>query len=142
MQQRAPLFKGKRDQFARLLIDFIKTEKFHETICLTSSHAYERMDIQITGTQCRYISTSSNQINNWLELEERNQDKSFIPGGGIAQKFFKLSKELNLNTTILIIFASEGNNIPEAFQLVNYLNEWKKYLKIVILDFDFDLELI
>jgi hypothetical protein len=30
---------------------------------------------------------------------------------------------------VLIVFAHEGNNIPEAFQLVNYLNEWKMYLK-------------
>ena len=49
-QQRAPLFKGKRNQFVNVLVDFIKAEHFRETICLTSSHAYERLDSQLTGT--------------------------------------------------------------------------------------------
>lgn len=48
-QQRAPLFRGKRDQFLNLLIDFIKKENFKESICLTSSAAYERIDSQLVG---------------------------------------------------------------------------------------------
>ena len=51
----------------------------------------------------------------------------FIPGGGVAQKFYKASKQDGLNSTVLLVFAHEGNNIPEAFQLVNYLNDWKIY---------------
>ena len=31
-----------------------------------------------------------------------------------------------------MVFAHEGNNIPESIQLVSYLNEWKKYLVQVI----------
>jgi hypothetical protein len=46
---RAPLFKGKRNEFVKVLVDFIKAEKFKETICLTSSHAFERLDSQIEG---------------------------------------------------------------------------------------------
>jgi hypothetical protein len=38
MQQRATLLKGKRNEFVRTLVDFIKTESFSETICLTSSY--------------------------------------------------------------------------------------------------------
>jgi proteasome assembly chaperone 2 len=49
MQQRAPLFKGKRNDFVRLLVDFIKNQSFKEVICLTSSHAYERLDSQLNG---------------------------------------------------------------------------------------------
>jgi hypothetical protein len=43
MQQRAPLFKGKRNDFVQFLGEFVQNEKFHEIICLTSSHAYERL---------------------------------------------------------------------------------------------------
>lgn len=50
MQQRAPLFKGKRNDFVKLLVDFIKREHFKETICLASSHAYERLDSQLNGS--------------------------------------------------------------------------------------------
>jgi len=39
-----------------------------------------------------------------------------------------LSQENNINAFVLLVFAHEGNNIPEAFQLVNYLNKWKDYL--------------
>ena len=49
LQQRAPLFKGKRNQFVQLLSEFILKEKFKETVCLTSSNAYERLDSQLSG---------------------------------------------------------------------------------------------
>ena len=42
------------------------------------------------------------------------------------------SEEQKLNVVVLIIFAHEGNNIPESIQLVNYLNEWKEFLPKVI----------
>lgn len=143
LQQRAPLFKGKRNAFVELLTQFIQTEKFKESICLTSSNAYERLDAQLSGIQCRYLSAKpeSSTIDeslNWKILEKRidhnnngndlKELASFIPGGGISQKFYKMSQEKNLNSYVLIVFAHEGNNIPEAFQLVNYMNEWKKYL--------------
>jgi proteasome assembly chaperone 2 len=145
LQQRAPLFKGKRNAFVKFLSDFIKKEKFKESICLTSSNAYERLDSQLSGIQCRYLvsdpslSTVEKTLD-WKLLEKRidhnnnlnelkdDQLDSFIPGGGIAQKFHKMSKDENLNSHVLIVFAHEGNNIPEAIQLVNYMNEWKKYL--------------
>ena len=41
------------------------------------------------------------------------------------------SQENNVNAYVLLVFAHEGNNIPEAFQLVNYLNEWKDFLSQV-----------
>jgi len=148
-QQRAPLFKGKRNQFVNVLVNFVKSERFRETICLTSSHAYERLDSQLTGSQCRYLSSSIDHNNsveihlreklNWKLLEKRLDhnhnmvdEKSlsgFIPGGGVAQKFLNTCQENGLNAYVLLVFAHEGNNIPEAFQLVNYLNEWKNYLE-------------
>jgi len=52
---RAPLFKGKRNEFVKVLVDFIKAEKFKETICLTSSHAFERLDSQIEGEHSLFV---------------------------------------------------------------------------------------
>lgn len=143
LQQRAPLFKGKRNQYVQLLTDFIQKENFKESICLTSSNAYERLDSQLTGLQCRYLASNTklstiNESLNWKLLEkrtdhnnntnEKEQLASFIPGGGIAQKFYKMSQEKDLVSYVLIVFAHEGNNIPESIQLVNYLNEWKNYI--------------
>jgi hypothetical protein len=36
-----------------------------------------------------------------------------------------------MNAYVLLVFAHEGNNIPEAFQLVNFLNEWEDFLSQV-----------
>lgn len=146
LQQRAPLFKGKRNAFVELLANFIQKENFKESICLTSSNAYERLDSQLSGVQCRYLASNPlkstidaslnwqilekriDHNNNQNELKQPEQLASFIPGGGIAQKFFVKCQEKNLNSYVLIVFAHEGNNIPESIQLVNYMNEWKKYL--------------
>lgn len=146
LQQRAPLFKGKRNAFVQLLTEFIQKENFKESICLTSSNAYERLDSQLTGIQCRYLTSKPSESsvkdlldwkvlekridhnNNLNELKEHEELASFIPGGGIAQKFYRACKEKDLNAYVLIVFAHEGNNIPESIQLVNYLNEWKAYL--------------
>ncbi len=49
LQQRAPIFKGKRNAFVQFLTEFIQKENFKESICLTSSNAYERLDSQLTG---------------------------------------------------------------------------------------------
>ena len=37
------------------------------------------------------------------------------------------SQENNVNAYVLLVFAHDGNNIPDVFQLVNYLNEWKGF---------------
>ena len=63
-------------------------------------------DSQLTGIQCRYLTTnpSIKENLNWKQLEKRidhnnnmneaNQEKEslahFIPGGGVAQKWWKL----------------------------------------------------
>lgn len=142
-QQRAPLFKGKRNEFVQLLEDFIQAQRFKETICLTSTNAMERLDSQLSGIQCRYLAampekSSIPEALGWKVLEKRidhnnNVEEkdlsSFLPGGGVSQKFFKMSQEKGLNAYVLIVFAHEGNNIPEAVTLLNYMNEWKQYFK-------------
>ena len=101
MQQRAPLVPGKRNEFARLLVEFVESERFADVIALTSSHAYERIDAQLTGAQCRFLATraeddagNSNKTfpSSWKRLETRldRNANDFLPGGGIAQKFFNL----------------------------------------------------
>jgi len=111
---------------------------------------FEIYNFFIFRNQCRYLASKSNETLvtdslDWIGLEKRidhnnnlsdnkNQEElaSFIPGGGVAQKFFKASKENDINAFVLLIFAHEGNNIPESIQLVNYLNEWKAYLNKVV----------
>lgn len=55
LQQRAAVVKGKQNEFADLLVKFIEEEKIAETICLTSSFAFERLDSQLVGLEINFI---------------------------------------------------------------------------------------
>uniref|UniRef100_A0A8B9BPQ2 PSMG2 protein n=1 Tax=Anser brachyrhynchus TaxID=132585 RepID=A0A8B9BPQ2_9AVES len=52
-----------------------------------------------------------------------------IPGGGITKLLFTESCSKGIQMAVLLKFCSEGDNIPDAFALVNYLNEWLQLIK-------------
>jgi hypothetical protein len=68
---------------------------------------HNNLDSQLTGIQCRYLSTNTEKISNekteWIALEKRIDHNNnnpelaekdnlthFMPGGGIAQKWWKI----------------------------------------------------
>ncbi|XP_071958377.1 proteasome assembly chaperone 2-like [Antedon mediterranea] len=151
VQLRALLVKGKHSQFRKKLLDWIKRSNFSRVILLTSSFAYERIDSQITGSPLRYLTTPMLEkhpnsptkcgLGHWKQLERRDFVWSpepegtsipeaakgvYIPGGGIAKRFFEDCCREDIALAILLNFCSEGDNIPHALQLANYLNEWLK----------------
>ncbi|XP_033126060.1 proteasome assembly chaperone 2-like [Anneissia japonica] len=151
VQLRALLVKGKHSQFRKKLLDWIQQSTFRQVILLTSSFAYERLDSQITGSPLRYLVTpllkkmpnAPNTCNlQWTPLERREYVWSpepdnasipeeargiYLPGGGIARKFFEECCKEDIPLAVLLIFCSEGDNIPHAVQLANYLNDWLKF---------------
>ncbi|XP_070575807.1 proteasome assembly chaperone 2-like [Ptychodera flava] len=150
VQQRAPIVKGKQREFCRKLSDWIKTCQFDKVILLTSSYAHERIDSQIQGSPLRYVVTPTLQDKigmllqddmKWCQFERRDPtwtkslDKEeedipdtakgvFIPGGGIAKKLFIQGCKDNLPIAVLSVFCAEGDNIPDTFTLISYLNQW------------------
>ncbi|XP_053101001.1 proteasome assembly chaperone 2 isoform X3 [Hemicordylus capensis] len=69
---------------------------------------------------------------NWRELEKIaafpgvNGDEKvlYIPGSGITKLLFTESCSKGIQMIVLLKFCSEGDNIPDALALTDYLNEW------------------
>lgn len=52
-----------------------------------------------------------------------------IPGGGITKTLYEESYCKEIQMAVLLKFVSEGDNIPDAVSLVEYLNEWLQITK-------------
>ncbi|XP_015171687.1 PREDICTED: proteasome assembly chaperone 2 [Polistes dominula] len=142
VQIRSPFVKS-LNNFYHSLLQFITANKIFKIVILTSSYAYEKTDTQINTTELRYIASPSILSNNkeifddskWLQYESKSscpseQQISCIPGGGFATNLFNFLLNNNVPCIILFKFCSEGDNIPDALDLLNYLNQWMKLLKM------------
>ncbi|XP_037548770.1 proteasome assembly chaperone 2 [Nematolebias whitei] len=142
LQIRAPVVQTKSKKFCQLLVSWIKASGFSRTVVLSSSHAYQRDDQQLQGTPLRYLATpsllkvSADALNElgWREMERvppfpgvkdaDAQPRLCIPGGGVTKGLYADSCTEDLPLAVLLLFCSEGDNVPDAFTLVNHLNDW------------------
>ncbi|KAG7470085.1 hypothetical protein MATL_G00135700 [Megalops atlanticus] len=140
LQIRTPIIQAKYRQFRKLITSWIKTSGFARTILLSSSHAYQRDDQQIHSTPLRYLLSPAMQRVvgdklqelEWKEMERVAvfpgisdiEKRLYIPGGGITKGFYTDCCSEDLPLAVVLIFCSEGDNIPDAFSLVNHLNNW------------------
>ncbi|NXN42221.1 PSMG2 protein, partial [Rhinoptilus africanus] len=143
LQIRSPFIKNKYRPFCQTLLSWVKSSKCDRVIVLSSSHAYQCDDEQLLGTPLRYLLTPDlekavgglMQELNWKEMEKVaaypgiNDKVLHIPGGGITKLLFTESCSKGIQMAVLLKFCSEGDNIPDAFALVNYLNEWHQLIK-------------
>lgn len=116
-----------------------------KVVVLSSSHSYHRNDLQLRSTPFRYLLTPSMQKSvqnkiqslNWEEMEKTPcipeiDDSEFcvrVPGGGITKLLYDEGCSKEIPIAILLKFVSEGDNIPDALGLVEYLNEWLQIIK-------------
>ncbi|XP_060100022.1 proteasome assembly chaperone 2 isoform X2 [Heteronotia binoei] len=140
LQIRSPFIKNKYRHFCDALLSWVKGCSFARIVLLSSSHAYQRNDHQLHTTSLRYLLSPAVQKTvrdliqrlNWRELEkvsafpeENDDEKVFhIPGGGITKLLFTESCSEGIQMVVLLKFCSEGDNIPDALVLADYLNEW------------------
>ncbi|NXP52329.1 PSMG2 protein, partial [Heliornis fulica] len=145
LQIRSPFIKNKYRPFCQTLLSWVESSKCDRVVLLSSSHAYQRDDEQLLGTPLRYLLTPDlekavgglMQELNWKEMEKvaaypgiNDTEKVLhIPGGGITKLLFTESCSKGIQMAVLLKFCSEGDNIPDAFALANYLNEWLKLIK-------------
>ncbi|XP_054620491.1 proteasome assembly chaperone 2 isoform X2 [Dunckerocampus dactyliophorus] len=132
LQIRAPIVKPKSKRFRQLLLSWIKSSGFSRTVVLSSSHAYQRDDQQLQGL----LKASADALKElgWKEMEKvppclghsdaNTEPRLVVPGGGITKGLFTDSCTEEVRLAVLLIFCSEGNNIPDAFTLLNHLNDW------------------
>lgn len=142
VQQRAPFVKGKMPSFRRWLISWIKENKFEKVVILSSMHAHERLDVQLQGSQFRYVATSDiedkhkerfcHEALQWKPLEQRpcvtesgrTEDSLYLPGGGIARTLFDECSKESIPAVVLLVFCAEGDNAQDAVKLAYNLNLW------------------
>ncbi|XP_029637808.1 proteasome assembly chaperone 2 [Octopus sinensis] len=148
--QRAPFAKGKQSGYRKRLVQWIKEQMFGQVIILTSSSAHERLDVQLHGSQFRFLlspgqeSTVGDFLQNklkWKPLEKRpcfpapsaiesesNRDQNmvslYIPGGGIAKTLFTDCCDAEIPVSVLLLFCAEGDNAWHAKYLATILNQW------------------
>ncbi|XP_053427868.1 proteasome assembly chaperone 2 isoform X2 [Nycticebus coucang] len=145
LQLRSIFIKHKSKSFCEKLLSWVKSSCLAGVIVLSSSHSYHRNDLQLRSSPFRYLLTPSmqkcaqNKINslNWEEMEKSRcipeiDDSEFcirIPGGGITKALYDESSSKDIPLAVLLKFVSEGDNIPDALGLVEYLNEWLQIIK-------------
>ncbi|XP_063133262.1 proteasome assembly chaperone 2 isoform X1 [Rattus norvegicus] len=139
------MLKYKSKSFCEKLLAWAESSCCARIIVLSSSHSYHRTDVQLRSTPFRYLLTPclqksvQNKIKslNWLEMEKSRcipemSDSEFcirIPGGGITKTLYEESCCKEIQMAVLLKFVSEGDNIPDAVSLVEYLNEWLQIIK-------------
>uniref|UniRef100_A0A8D2F4Q8 Proteasome assembly chaperone 2 n=1 Tax=Theropithecus gelada TaxID=9565 RepID=A0A8D2F4Q8_THEGE len=145
LQLRSIFIKYKSKPFCEKLLSWVKSSGCARVIVLWSSHSYQRNDLQLRSTPFRYLLTPSMQRSvqnkikslNWQEMEKSRcipeiDDSEFcihIPGGGITKTLYDESCSKEIQMAVLLKFVSEGDNIPDALGLVEYLNEWLQIIK-------------
>ncbi|XP_007196286.2 proteasome assembly chaperone 2 [Balaenoptera acutorostrata] len=145
LQLRSIFIKYKSKSFCEKLLSWVKSSNCAKVVVLSSSHSYHRNDLQLRSTPFRYLLTPSMQKSvqnkiqslNWEEMEKSPcipeiDDSEFcvcIPGGGITKTLYDEGCSKEIPMVILLKFVSEGDNIPDALGLVEYLNEWLQIIK-------------
>lgn len=125
LQIRAPLVASLMTAFFEKLSNFIKDRNFSKLIILTSSYAHEKHNVSSNAFEYRcnekFDATYAEDLTklNWVKSAET---VNIIHGGGYAIKLMKLASSKDIPTLILYKYVSEGDNTPDAIQLIEYLN--------------------
>lgn len=146
LQIRSPLIKKKSRAFCQALTCWIKKSAFTRVVLLSSSHAYQRDDSQLFGTPFRYLVTPALQTLvadtmkalEWKEMEmmslypgiSNEEKKISIPGGGFTKRLFEDCCSDGIHMAAVLKFCSEGDNIPDAFALLDHVNRWLHLLDL------------
>ncbi|ESO08955.1 hypothetical protein HELRODRAFT_74476, partial [Helobdella robusta] len=147
LQQRSPIIKRRQQRFIDELTKWIKDMKFPHVIVYTSVLACERIDSQLYGPQCRFMSTNNNTHLNMERLAEifpcleTRQDivavadgaavnQPYIPGSGITKKLLYKFNNENIESVVLLRFSYEADNIPDAVELFNLTNTYFNWIDV------------
>ena len=132
LQIRSGILPGKGSAFLTDLLEWAKENKITRLVCLTSSHAHERSDIQLRGSPLRFLASSALDKDSpvpegftRLETKERfpglcteeQPEAVFIPGGGLAKRFLIGCEEKEMQGLVLLKFCAEGDNTQDAIQV-------------------------
>lgn len=121
LQLRSPLVPAAMDAFFGLLVEHLNGARVARLIVLTSSYAYEKH--LIGSPTMEYLATEAyaDQAKSVFE-NERMHCKRFggevIFGGGFARRLLDVAAAGDLAAVVLFKYASEGDNRPDAADMV------------------------
>lgn len=139
VQIRSGLLPGKGGVFLSDLFQWSKEKNIARLVCLTSSHAHERSDVQLRGSPLRFLASSAlekeNPVpDNFTRMETKEKfpglcsgeqpEAVFIPGGGLAKRFLAGCEDKELQGLVLLKFCAEGDNTQDAIQVADYLQQY------------------
>ncbi|XP_053209878.1 proteasome assembly chaperone 2-like [Panonychus citri] len=157
IQLRAPPYKQRRKQFVEELTKWIKEEQFKLTVHLSSSfsqflspdafNSSSSPNVQ-TKLPVRYLATQSLKENNpttffeqlkLIELKVNSDDSedhdpslTDLIGSGLTKSLFQHWQNENINGIFFVIFCSEGDNTPEAIEIMEAANKLIKVKETLI----------
>lgn len=123
LQIRSPLIYKYAKQFLEEVIETFNEKKIKDVIILTSSYAHEKK--HILTSSFRYVVSEGNSYMEKMKIEDiekyENDGDLKILGGGFASLLYKICLEKSLSCLILFKYCSEGDNIPDAYDMVSKL---------------------
>ncbi|CAL8111668.1 unnamed protein product [Orchesella dallaii] len=141
----APVTMKLRTEFVDFLCDWIERQKFRQVVCFSSTFASDRNDQQLEGVPLRFIATDKSETTlaerlkklDWEQLERRsfpapaviegseitNDGILHLPGSGITLRMFEKCQTRGIPFLALTMFASEGDNTPEALTMFEAANK-------------------
>ncbi|KAL1394802.1 hypothetical protein pipiens_002978 [Culex pipiens pipiens] len=129
LQIRAPLVGALQAEFLDRLTDFVRDQSIADVIVLASSFAHENH--QVGARPYKYLTNEKFGTAHGETLERLKWDPldgTVIHGGGYAAKLLEVCTAKELACFTLFNYVSEGDNTPDAVQLVSLLDQLKQPL--------------
>ncbi|KAI8641109.1 PAC2 family-domain-containing protein [Parasitella parasitica] len=132
IQQRSPTIKGKRQEFLDNMTRF--GAQFQKVVILTSMDASRRLDSQIQGEPFRVYGehglviravTMGIPVLENFELDTSQTDDEHhvhLPGSGLARHLYQQLDQKDIDTTLLLMFALEGDNVQDGIEFARCVN--------------------
>lgn len=145
LQIRGAIVQGKEHQFSRDVLEWAERNRIQNVICLTSILADVRKDKDLVGCQIRYLLPPKSQSDlvkkfekfGWTEYEDPrlpelkegwDPRRTYIPRGGWGQILYDLGNNMGLDSTLIMMYAYEGDNTIEAMEMASAVNTWIKII--------------
>lgn len=130
-QIRTPLVATLMQDFFNQLVRHLVDQRITRLIILTSSHAYEKHTVSATPFEYVANEMFTERIKPGVDERHWNAfDGSLIYGGGYANALLAVATANQLPAIVLFKYVSEGDNTPDATQLVGQLNGWLNVLPL------------
>ncbi|XP_047508274.1 proteasome assembly chaperone 2 [Pieris napi] len=124
LQVRSPLIQKRARSFLENLVDQFQQKQIKDIIILSSSFAHEKKHIMTSPF--RFIASNNTPYSEQIQManlipHEQPESDIKIFGGGYAAMLFNICKEKSLPCLCVYKYCSEGDNVPDAYDMVEQL---------------------